>query len=1477
MPTVYIEKKNVTVEFPEGMSEEDIRKEIIENWSKFEDKTPKPSLGEKVARGLRERVFDWSPSLYREYGTGELSEAQREVIPPYDSPEAMERAISIYGGTAAPPLKVDEAGQPVYPGVLESALAAAGSLGEAAKESVKGGFARFGVAAAYPHRALGGLTGIEPWKQYGQEWMDYYGAKQAEAAHPKWAVPSKDIGEFIGRFTDPGYLASNVPGVVTTTLPTAAAYIAGAPLSAVVGIAALLEGSGAYAQSLAQGDSDIEALNKSLLYGVPAGLLETWGIKSWAGGPAGRRLIKRIFGGFLGEGGTERLQAWLETLVVKERLETPEEAWAGWEAGGLGALVGVGGAVGVGGITGGVRTTPTPSAQVGAITPEAQLLLGLAPQPQLALPAPLEGVSPAPRIGTDVVQTPAGPVEMPVPGRRLTARDIVPTGVVEVEAPGAVAKLEREVPEAKPLLKGRPVVTPEKPITGVPSPAVTPTTSEMREVFEALPIIKRGEEALYNALVGLGGKKTVSAKRVSGWDVTRKLGLDRVVDYLRQEGVEVEDLKVDIPPTKDPGTFGPETGAGLTPVGIIEGLSNLRDRLHLLADLTQDPEFWSGQFTDAERTGYAQEQLDLLNQFNELGLAVQQTMPILSPEQQTETRALFEETRQAATEAQVIVKTQLDRAIAARERGEEGFALLPSWENFATRTGELKDSIRDFGQSLHEWVDVMAKWEGYPKTGHSVMNYYTRIASVQDQGIKYIRESAQELGDDPQLLRDAAFGYEDSVYREHKMTPEARRKLKPFWDRLFTRWQDHLKFYQEHGGLKHGFKENLLWRLGKRLVEAQEKVDRRLKKGGKKLAVAKQEVKDIGTLIKRAKGLTWLHIPPMYFEQHMLRDPSGSHRVLAVAGRKRRKHMMLADLVEEGVLDPNKVNILDIIAAETRRFAGDVALLEIVQAAKEEGVAIPREGEYRRKRPDGYVRAPDEAPVLRRWWVRPQLADEIHTMVHLKTPQNVFAKMRRVFKFGQFYNPLFLPTYSSIQGVGLGLTWPHKGFFEHWAKGLSDVFNRTDDFYKAYDDGLFPQPYNVPHREYMKSIEWAKANGKERLLMTLHRILPHRALFSAYKVAHGLAWELDKCVRMAGHNYYKDLHPEISNRESAQRVAEYMGNYARVPRKTARELDWALFTPIFKISMGRLQAGMIRSAVKSVPKMLKGEPLTTRQKTDVGGLLRVFTMMMAFDILMRSLGFRAEDWLWKYKKDVQTSEGPKELVVAWSHPWKIGIKYIHRIKRSFRPEVENVWIDLAKKMKWEVQPIFRTSWESITGVSATGKAIWLPMDSAPVKVARGVLYSLTHAAPMLQAAGLAEPEFYDPETEAVMRNEVGRIMALLSRPFVGRYLRGNEAMRNLWGLYKIEEMWKATEKGMAKEGLVPTDAQIRTYIDRLTRFLEATGHKPMAEDQASPEELEVFRSLYGAKPPTLEEILQRQRDLESRETLWDLREPAVEP
>ena len=387
-----------------------------------------------------------------------------------------------------------------------------------------------------------------------------------------------------------------------------------------------------------------------------------------------------------------------------------------------------------------------------------------------------------------------------------------------------------------------------------------------------------------------------------------------------------------------------------------------------------------------------------------------------------------------------------------------------------------------------------------------------------------------------------------------------------------------------------------------------------------------------------------------------------------------------------------------------------------------------------------FVDAPANAPILKGWKLHPMLAEEIFEMTRyheggIKT----WEKALIVAKLGKFDNPLVLPMYDLFQASILVISNPKTGwkYPKYMVQAAKDLKYKTENYYEARFNNVLSKPYANPMSSLSRTLDKIKLSPLGRALKPLNLTVENNLLREAYNLSFTWAWKGDEFIRMSTYNYCRS-ELKMSPRLAAEIASKTHGQYGDVPRETSRKLNHLLFTPTFKIAMGKLHWEMVNGAMKTTANLGK---VSLAMKTSAKMLIGLLAVNIGTDTIMNWLGYETEVFGHKYRKDFVDDEGKeKENVITFSNPNNLEIKFVNRFVTSFFGNQSNPFKAFFEKNSWELNPLYTTTYNGlIKNDNGAGDKIYDTMiDSTPAILFKMAKYSFLQTFAMLSSYGNME-------------------------------------------------------------------------------------------------------------------------------------------
>lgn len=705
--------------------------------------------------------------------------------------------------------------------------------------------------------------------------------------------------------------------------------------------------------------------------------------------------------------------------------------------------------------------------------------------------------------------------------------------------------------------------------------------------------------------------------------------------------------------------------------------------------------------------------------------------------------------------------------------------------NLATESEKLSKRIKEddrmFHQKLADIFDKEAKFKRIkaPNTGFEMKNIGSINDLYQHVGFNEAIKIVKMFKKTPKLASDVVLSAEDPNYYKSlpKNTQKSIKKAKDY----LANWGLERQRELQKVGIEVDFKkrmEGTLEKLQERVNEAKlGKTDIEIGEGKEKRKLGSNELikldKDIDGALDFVKRMSFVPIPSrLWFEGFVHKSPTKAISLMKLLLSQRRTNLSIASLVERGIIKKTDIHPSDIIMNYRRRMGRDISIMNIINAAKVDKIAMLIGS---KNIPDNFVYAPKELLLLKGYKMHPVLADSLQGMLKFREGGTKWTRFLGITKMMSFYNPLFLPMYDVVQGVMLGSMRNIKAPY-YLARGLHDVWKDTKTHRIASRYGLFSKPFSIMIKDYNKMIEKTKGNVQERFYKYIKEMtpgevpkelakVPVRLIKQAYRASWDLAWKLDASVRMASFRYL--VKKGFSHKEAAQMAAKFHGDYAGVPNETRRQLNKFLFTPTFKIAMGKLYLKMAKDTFKSFSTLGKDKQALVFAK----GLVSVFAISEAKNLFMKWMGFIVDESGRRYVKKAKDEEGKeKELVIVMSDPSNMFTKYMSRAKNAFfNPTVKDPLLNFVKSNRWEIHPLYLRMYEALNNKKPNNTAIYDNFDATPTKLFKSATHiakGIVKISEMFSGEGIQ-----NIEARRAFAKESGKILDFLTRFVTFKYLR----------------------------------------------------------------------------------------------------------
>lgn len=732
-------------------------------------------------------------------------------------------------------------------------------------------------------------------------------------------------------------------------------------------------------------------------------------------------------------------------------------------------------------------------------------------------------------------------------------------------------------------------------------------------------------------------------------------------------------------------------------------------------------------------------------------------------------------------------------------------------------------------------IEVPFRKMGAPNTGHAVKTHHSVVGLSEDEGKKmigqlsdqyrYFEESdwgrvlmrAEDMDADG-VVRKGAFDISDLNAGKQEDIDNAAYSLRKYFDKSF-------KDLENQGVLERGFKDSYIARQEKNLTKYQEKLETVKRPATKEkyhnLILETQEKLDYVKNAEYVPALSWL-------DSTAHENPARFGKQASILNQKQRSVPSLRYLHDKGLVNLEEVDARNILGMYAHRKGKDLANQRIKNALLNDGLVkeIPK-GRRPSDFPEHWPEIDkSQVPMLKNHVAQPKVAEFLKSYYSSLGPHTKFERALTTIKMGQFFNPVVMPMYDTYQTAVLhGVqSWRIP---KHIVDGVKSVMKQDQDFRDLSWYGGYSKPFQSTMASWQDEINAAKMPGGKRF-KNLFDKSPIQMIKNAYQLSWDAAWGGDRMIRMAS---YKELRRVgVNKKDAAQLTALFHGDYASVPPKTRRWMNNLLFTPTFKIVMAKWQmnmaSAMMETGERAARKSLPGVPnksIGMKRRILAGGMLGLAGANLGKDMLMKSMGFESDEWGRRYYKEADTDEGPKEIVVTYSDPVNMALKYMYKGLQSIQPGGDTTMKNLWNAAKFDIHPAWRIIGHDLAQNSRiSGEQIYSPTDDSSIKTLKSLSYVFEQAVPLLDRAvgtfgiGITEEE---EKERKIVEEELGKITAMFLDTIAFTYVRGPRKQAIQYKIDKIKtDTFNAARKGNLSPGNLENQQE---KIDDLRREMEA--------------------------------------------------------
>ena len=799
---------------------------------------------------------------------------------------------------------------------------------------------------------------------------------------------------------------------------------------------------------------------------------------------------------------------------------------------------------------------------------------------------------------------------------------------------------------------------------------------------------------------------------------------------------------------------------------------------------------------------------------------------------------------------------------AKREPEEAGFIKI---------SGQL-EGLKKAKDKLITAIDVEYPFKqmGAAKTGLQIKTILSKRATGEEKALLAVK-GLGKFKLSKQDFSELAF-VSERPGKFVQLSPEMRKKYSPAYKHIRKYFDDYWKVLNKRLPEKFQLpwpKSRIMRNMGEvshltetirktHTKEYQDLYNRKfLKKSPEdrrtELSARIKELKAENTFLK-SKKIQFVHIPVrLWLADKLDKNPALYKQLISgtFKGILGRETLTIDHLVQAGMVSKGDVDIRDIMASYGRYVDNQLAQLDILDMAKAEGKA-----KFIGEAPDDWVELPVRmAPALKGYKLEPVFAEALEKYFEsLKSSGHAISRFMAIAKMFQFINPLFLPMYDVVQAGMLGSLFTPKMPL-YLARGIRDVAKKTPAYFEAYEKGLFSTPFTNPFAQFQKDVDKIKKlqdNSGNYLLQALDKVkedliipvketiqfkpgvlkIPYNIIKDIYNLNWGVAWGMDKVIRMMSYNYLLDkgFMPE----EAAQLAAKFHADYSSVPPETRKLMNKIWFTPTFEIVMNKLYVEMIKNAIqlpfktehKSLIDMgkIKGTDPTVyemkKKKIFARGLLYMAGILFGKDALItRGLGFERQQFSRRYFSEFQDEQDQtKEVVLVFANPANLWNRYYY----SFKPSESdtNILERTTRFFRYKLHPVYQLGIELAQNKRRDFKPVYNPFDDPEYIVADILKYSTGRIVRLTEEILKGGEDVTAQESFKALQQATNELWGWTLRPITFRYIRNLKDRRKAYELRKVTNEFEKYIIKATDIGSETWQKRIENYQKKMERISE---------------------------------------------------------
>lgn len=707
--------------------------------------------------------------------------------------------------------------------------------------------------------------------------------------------------------------------------------------------------------------------------------------------------------------------------------------------------------------------------------------------------------------------------------------------------------------------------------------------------------------------------------------------------------------------------------------------------------------------------------------------------------------------------------------------------------------------IHKLGDSLS--IEYRFKRFGGKLTGLAMKHIPAMVLSHQEVAYRTLKKIADVCNHDRGLLMETVLCAETpsralSLLNDRNIT-QAEYDIINKSTKIVNDYFDHYAtLLQSKGIMKDSFEEQM---LGDVMQIAKDQFYN---------ATSKNAQLYWGGVIKALKNgldLRYVHIPLGAWFKNKTADSKVQHmqfdKLNKFMTQHTRRTVYMSDLLKAGVITTDDIDIATIMSSYATEVGRDLAAANLRDAGLADGLILTKAQHAALNIDDKALYVDDlmTNAVFKGYKLHSALIPTMYSVLMQKKPYSAYEKFMAVCKGFAFYNPLYLPVLSILQAStvhGIKTVKMLPGLKEAW---ISCV-NKDAKYLDALRNGTFATISFNPWQNHISMARDIMKSRKDLVADHIYKLLSPRIITELYSMSSTAAWFMDNVVRMSSYNLLiKEGH---TPRDAGALTAKASADYADVPEATRRTLNKVFITPTYKLATGHYMWQTMEAYFKP-DRLTMGDKGVKKMRW---ALINMAAMLLGHDILMRTFGYKREVFGVKYVKEINTPEGPKEIVHSFNTPSNMFLKFAGRAYRAgAEPGLTNRLQSFVESNRWEYAPAFNTASDLVKNESRDGQLIYNPLDDTSVKWAKMARYSVTSIIQLFTALDQS-PMQVKVEQALKINNEYSAVMEMLGGLVDYKYIRAPRAKR---AVYKLKGLHDYLIKAQ-KDGTV-TEAMYRNY------------------------------------------------------------------